>query len=299
MSRRLMGAVLLLLLACGDDTGPNGGGGGGIRATINGDEWESDEALTPVVQYVSSGIYVLQGSRLEGGTDASTLLITVVNIPGPGTYPLGTGGGVAGGNGVYAENTANWSTQLSGAAGTITIDVLTDTRIAGTFEFTGGGAPGNAAGTREVTGGEFDLDINTSGNVPDLPANAYSRISATLNGTSWNAATIALGGGNPFGFTASNTQYALGVAVTNVTGTGTFALGGGGPNVVVAGVTPGDTSPNNCCWSSTPGTGSITIATFTATRATGTFSFTLPADPGSAASGNMIIANGTFDIGRP
>ena len=298
MSRRIAGALLLLLLACGDDTGPGGGGGGGIRATIDGDAWESDEALTPVVQYTTSGVYVIQGSRLEGGTDASTLLITLNNIPGPGTYPLGTGGGVSGGIGVFAENSSNWSTPLTGAAGTITIDALTDTRIAGTFEFTGGGAFGNAAGTRDVTEGEFDLEVTTSGNVPDLPANAHSRISATLNGTAWNAATVALGA-NPFGFTASNTQYAIGIGITNVTAPGTFTLGGGGPSIVIAGVTPGDASPTNCCWSSSPGTGSITITTLTATRSTGTFSFTLPADPNTAASGPIVVANGTFDIGRP
>ena len=134
-------AVLLLLglvAGCGDGAGPGGGDGDGfMRATIDGQAWESDALpLENGVQYTTPGAYAIVGSKVQGGNDALSVVLSLFNIRGPGTYPLGMGGGTVGGLGTIGSQGGSWSTLLSGSAGTVTITTLTSDRIAGTFAFT-------------------------------------------------------------------------------------------------------------------------------------------------------------------
>lgn len=291
--------VALVLAACGSD-GPAAPetGDGHMTARIDGVAWSSDAAFVDVgVQTGPSGIYLIQGTRVTG-SDALSIIITLHNIPGPGTYPLGTGGNVSGGTGNVGETTAGWGTPLSGAAGTITITSMADGRMTGTFSFTAAASTGSAAGTRTVTNGSFDLAIAGSGNATPPAPHTMNRVSATIGGGAWNAATVALqpGIGSTWGFAAGNDSYMLSLTAQDITEPGTYPLS----NVVplrMAGVS--DPGGPNCCWGAPlAGTsGSFTIVTWTETRITGTFSFTLQPVSGSEATAPLTVTNGSFDIG--
>ena len=80
--------------------------------------------------------------------------------------------------------------------------------------------------------------------------------------------------------------------------TGTFPLSYTSPYFVWA-VDPNAVKPAGaqCCWGVAGDVGTITYTTLTKTRTKGTFSITLSPQPGTAARGQLTIANGTFDLG--
>jgi hypothetical protein len=150
----LLAAALFSALSCGDDTPtdtedePSGPGTGSIGAQVNGQPWS---ATTRGATHVS-------GTLTITGTDASqrTVLVAAANVTAPGTFQLTLGNP----NGAIAsviEGGAIWSSSLSGGSGTLTVSILTATRVAGSFTFTGVPATVSATGTRAVTGGQFDL----------------------------------------------------------------------------------------------------------------------------------------------
>jgi len=106
---------LLLATACGGGDGPTGpppppGGSANFTASVNGQAWASAANLTNVTA-VPSGTYLISRSVLAG-TSARAITLTLMNIPGPGTYPLGTGAGVSGGTAINAESAGGWGTPL-------------------------------------------------------------------------------------------------------------------------------------------------------------------------------------------
>jgi len=299
---------LLLATACGGSDGPTDpnpatppppGGNATYTASVDGQAWASAASLTSVTAALS-GTYIISGSVLAG---ASTRAITLnlMNIPGPGTYPLGTGAGVSGGSAIYAENVGGWITPLSGEAGTLTITTLTATRIAGTFSFTAVASAGSATGTRSVTNGAFDLAI-TSGTTTPVPEKSRMVLKATIGGQSYNASTIVSTGspGTIFVFGGNNTRHSINIAMSNIPGPGSYALGGGVLSSVQVGAPPGEpvTGPL-CCWNGNfaGSTGSVTVTSITATRMTGTFDFILQPGGSGAATAPLTVANGTFDVG--
>src|SRR5690606_1392769 len=116
---------------------------------------------------VAPGGYTFGGSYVNGGV-SQAISITLMNVPGPGTYPLGTGGGVAGGIAIYADNSGGWATPLNGRAGTITLTTLSDSRATGTLSFTAEANAGGATGSRTITNGRFDIPITTNGTIAPL-----------------------------------------------------------------------------------------------------------------------------------
>jgi len=296
---------LLLITACSGGDGPTGpnppppGGNASFTASVDGQGWTSAAALTNVTA-AQSGTYIISGSVLTG---ASTRAITLnlMNIPGPGTYPLGTGAGVSGGSAIYAESAGGWGTPLSGEAGSITVTTLTATRIAGTFSFTAAASAGGATGTRTVTNGAFDLQIN-SGTTTPVPEKNRMVLRATIGGQSYNASTL-VSTGSPstiFVFGGNNTRHSINIGMANIPGPGTYTLGGGVLSSVQVGAPPGEpvTGPL-CCWNGTfaGSSGSVTVTSITATRMTGTFTFTLQPGGAGAATAPLTVTNGTFDVG--
>jgi hypothetical protein len=306
--------ALLFTLACGGGDGPTNpgpnpppppppppppGGSANFTATVNGQAWASAANLVNVTA-AASGTYILSGTALQG-TNPRSVTMTLMNIPGPGTYPLGTGAGVSGGTGIYAESAGGWGTPLSGDAGTITLTTLTAARIAGTFAFTGDAVSGGATGTRAVTNGAFDLAINSGTTTPVGEKNRM-KLTATIGGQSYNASTMVTSGalGSIFVFGGSNTRYSITIGFSNLPGPGTYALGGGVLSSVQVSAPPGQpvTGPL-CCWNGNfaGSTGSVTVTAITATRMTGTFTFILQPGGSGAATTPLTIANGTFDVG--
>jgi hypothetical protein len=296
-------AVAIAMVACGGDggsTGPNGGGGNGqfrFSAKIDGANWASTAGVEAVGVPVSvPGIFALTGSQPGG----QTIIITLYNIPGPGTYPLGTGVSVPGGNALISTTAGGWRTAQSGADGTITITTLTATRMEGTFNFTAVAFTGGATGTKTVTDGSFVLELKPTGTIGPLPDNAGHKVSATLNGASFNAADVAMiysPGGSSFTVTGNTNTRSVTFALANITGPGTFALSTTNPIRSMGATVINGTQVVSLHNSAFAGSsGSVTITSLTATRIRGTFNAVLAAAPGSA--GTMTITNGTFDVGR-
>jgi hypothetical protein len=313
----LLAAVFLVAACAGGDspTDPNdpgnggGGGGGGtgsrMTATVDGQAWSAASAEGAVValQHAPrSGGYIITGLESVTGA-AGSILITINNIAGPGTYPLGVDavtvyGGFAG---ITATGGRSWTTPISGAAGSITITALTTTRIAGTFNFTADATAGGATGTRVVTNGVFDAPIQGNAVLPALTDSMGGKMSATVGGQAWNAAIIAAGTSpTHFSLSGINNRQTLVITIPKPTATGTYTISNNAGSLLYAwdpnAVAPAGT---RCCWGIAGDVGTMTVTSLTITRAKGTFSATLRPQPGTAAValGQLVIANGTFDVG--
>lgn len=300
--------VALASIACGggggDSTGPGPGGTGQFRFTarVDGGSWASNAGVESVgVTLAVPGIYVLTGTQL--GTGGLTLIISLYNISGPGQYPLGVGVSVPGGNVVVsAASGGGWRTAQSGADGTINITTLTANRMEGTFNFTAVPFTGNATGTKTVTDGSFVLEVKPNGTVGPLPENRGHKLSATLNGTSFNGADVVgtyqvLNGGT-LTIAAGNNTRSVSLNLVQVAGTGTFPLSNTIPfRSLGVGVFNGSQVISNHTSSAAGSSGSVTITSFTSTRIKGTFNGVLTPLQGQA-TGNMTVTNGSFDIGR-
>jgi hypothetical protein len=146
---------LLAAIACGggDDnptTGPNGtlAGDGNITASVNGTAWRSSKG----------GDHATRSGTFVG---ISTVSATYALVLGIGNAAVGTFSlNLATGNGssaIITNATGGWGTAISGGSGTVTITVLTATRVAGTFSFDAVAVSGSATGTLQVRNGTFDV----------------------------------------------------------------------------------------------------------------------------------------------
>ena len=308
--RKTLTLLLCSLAACGgggSTTGPLGGTTSGtFTATIDGQPWVSTTNQT-----ASSGangvpgIVTLTGTKVVSATNYTTITLALGYLSGPGTYPLGVNQGTtAGGSGlVFATqgtSIGTWSTNLLGNAGTVTITSLTSTRIVGTFQFT---APPQSftttTGTRTVTNGAFDLALPANFTV--APAtNKGSKITGTIGGAAWNAATIvAIGANGAFGISASTDSLSLSLVTGRVVTAGaTYPIGGTGgtPGGVPGAVMQIIKTGTSLAWTSGSGAsavGSFTITSFSGNRAAGNFSATLV---GGAGTSGSLTVTGTFDV---
>jgi hypothetical protein len=302
-------AIGLFLAACGGGgdsaTGPTTGnqnpggttGSSNMTATIDGKAWSAGTALAIQSDPVG-GRYLLSGIELGSNT---SIVLSIGDIAGPGTFPLGVDGvTVAGGfGGVTNLAGQTWNAALSGNAGTITITALTAKHIAGTFAFSATVVSNGATGTHSVTNGVFDIPFNSDASLRTLPDSLGSKISATLNGVAWNAAIASGGTSNGFiSISGINSTQTVLFTIAAPTATGTFPLAYTSPYFVWA-VDPNSVKPAGaqCCWGVAGDVGSITYTTVTKTRTKGTFSITLSPQPGTSAKGQLTISGGTFDLG--
>lgn len=295
-------AAALGWAACGggDDKDPTDPGDPGdptiyMRAKVDGVAWESERSVLPTAaSHVSPGLYVLIAST----TNSYRFSFTLSNIPGPGTYPLGVSALVRGGTVTLSLPPSTWLTPLSGAAGTITLTEVTNTRIKGTFAFSARAVGGGPNDLKSVTDGEFDLPLTTVGVIGPIPDNAWSEVKAQVNGTPFLAANIAtLFNSGSFAITAFNENRTLTMTLTQVNGPGTYALAPLPPARLMTVVGDG-VNANICCWGVYgAASGSVTITSITSTRVRGTFSATLEPAPSSQATGTVEILSGTFDNG--
>lgn len=302
-------AAAATIAACGGgNTGPSGGGSGTLSATINGSAWVASPQLIQFPTPQKQGHYPMYGSVQAGGT-LNGLTFNLIGITGPGTYPLGTTGGVSGGVVSVNEGSSIWQTPLSGEAGEITLTTLTATRMAGRFNFVATGVA-NASGTRTVTNGLFDIPITVPGNLPAMTQADTGHMKASLGGTPWNAA--GGGGGAPANGALFviflNDKYSVALTLAPYNGPGVYQLGGAnvGHRLAVAQGTLGN-SP--CCWGGRTqfqngqivslDAGTITISTPSPNRIHGVFSANLAPALTGTATANLQILGGTFTYGFP
>lgn len=310
----LLAAVALTIFGCGGSTdgttGPSGHARYFMTASIDGSAWAEDAigASTVGAVLAGPGLYTLTGFS---SASAVTVLLTLNTIRGPGTYPLGVNIGVPGGTAQVSNTTSGWTTRLSGAAGTITITLLTETEIAGTFSFVANGilnAP--ATSTKNVTAGTFDLPITVRGATGPIPDNAGSTITANIGGTSFNMATITASVsvtrdtkgatiGTTLIFGGGNDLSGIGGAIAGITAAGVYPLGPGNfangfnASTMNASLTNG-TSIQAWNSSDAASSGSVTITSVTPTRIQGTFTANLGPALGTNA---RINVSGAFDLG--
>jgi hypothetical protein len=302
-------AALVFCASCssgGDSTNPsnnnnnNANGTSSFSAKIDGVSWSASTATGSVtaLQFApQSGGYIIGGI---GTGAAASLLITLNYITGPGVYPLGVDavsvqGGFAG---VTVGSGGTWTTPISGAAGSITVTRLTTTSVAGTFNFTATGSGGGATGSKVVTEGQFVAPLNNAP-IATLTDSMGGRMGASLNGQSWNAGIVS-GQMGPVYLSLSgiNNLQTLLITIPRPSGPGTYAMSNAGANILLA-WDPNAVAPAGarCCYGTSTDVGTITFTSVSNTRAKGTFSATLHAQPGTAATGTLVITNGTFDIG--
>jgi len=303
-THRVLASLLFLAVAAcsgGGSGGPAGPNQSGSRLTaaIDGAPWVSNlGAELSGVPIAVPGVYSISGIQSNG----YIMVIGLFNISGPGTYPLGVGPLVAGGFGQVSNATGGWVTPQSGEAGSITITTLTASHMAGTFNFVAAALTGTATGTRTITNGTFDLEVKPQGTIGPLPANAGSRLSATIGGTNFNAAA-AIGQlvniGTPLiSITGNNDARSLTISLTGVTTPGTYPLTSSPANRSISVSNNVNTFSNIWSSSGQGGSGSVTITAITASRIQGTFTATLAPAPGTSTTGTLTVANGVFDMGR-
>jgi hypothetical protein len=277
--------LILALGACGGggtDPDDDIDGFDGFTAKIDGELWKASAAVTAVNNI--PGRYFINAARTSGSNNY-TIRITLLNIPGPGTYPLGVESSMFGG---YAEVVKpapggdDWDTPMSGAAGVFVITTLTATRMVGTFEFVAEGT-----GTRTVTEGAFDIAVNQTGGV--AAANMGSSFTASVGGTFnvFNLAQQVVAG--DLLIVAYSPDGQITIAIQALTVTGTYPTSTSIPiRTISLGTTAGGWSTQH-----TGGSGSV-ILTVTADRFSGTFTANVR-QPGGA---NPRTISGTFSIGR-
>jgi hypothetical protein len=142
-----------------------------------------------------------------------------------------------------------------------------------------------------VTNGVFDMPL-PAGFSPAPANNAGSRLSAVINGTPWNAATVVgLGSGGAFGLGGTTDTLSISIQPGTLVSAGnSYPIGGSGGGSMT--VIRTGTSRNWTGGTGSSSVGTITITSLAGNRVTGTFSATLL--PGSGTTGSLVITGGTF-----
>lgn len=134
---------------------------------------------------------------------------------------------------------------------------------------------------------------------------ATSTMSATVDGEAFappTTAIVATRNGNAISFTGThtvgNTTTTVTLVLPNVTAPGTLILNPTFASQFGRVTRSQGSAGTTAAWSTvlSPGTGSVTITQLAALRVTGTFQFTGQFDPTTAATGQLSVTSGTFDI---
>jgi len=166
-----MSMSVLLFTSCkSDDDGGNGGDApsGTLTAKVDGANFQS-------LDISSSATVANNGQNLiiiASNSDGNAFAITIVGYSGPGTYPLGGGANIFNvasytETDVDINNPQNSSTEIWQApfddtqVGEVNISEETDTKVIGTFNFTGKNVNGDQS-EKSITDGSFNLDKMTS-----------------------------------------------------------------------------------------------------------------------------------------
>jgi len=167
----VMTISLVSLTSCkSDDDGGDGGNApsGTLTARIDGTNYQS-------LDISSSATVANNGQNLiiiASNSDGNAFAITIVGYSGPGTYPLGGGVNIFN-SASYTEtdvdlnNPQNSTTEIWQApyddtqVGEINISEETETKVIGTFNFSGKNVNGDQS-VKNVTEGSFNLTKQTT-----------------------------------------------------------------------------------------------------------------------------------------
>jgi hypothetical protein len=118
-------------------------------------------------------------------------------------------------------------------------------------------------------------------------------MSAQIDGTTWSATCLQA---------ASWTANTLSIVATNGTDTITLQAITSAPGAIdlTTGAAFGSvtrvSTPGTWTTANSAGTGTLTLSRLGVQGATGVFSFSAPAAPGTAAIGTRVVANGVFNV---
>ena len=287
MRRCVRSACVFLLAACGggDPSGPGGGGGvTNFTAKIDGVAWAPD--FSPMAVNAAAGLYSITAFK-STGSNPYTIVLSLANITGTGTYPLGVTPQIFGGSAQVSDLSSGWATPNTGQDGTLVITTLTATQIVGTFSFVATPIL-TATGNKTVTEGQFDIPV--TGTAGLAAANQGSSVTGTFGGASFVGATgLALLTSGTLTIVSNSPGRTITISITNMTGAATYALAG--TRVIQVGDGLGAAWTSN----TTGGSGSVTITSATSGRIVGTFTGTVVGVLGGA-SGPMAIS-GSFSMG--
>lgn len=167
----VMTMSLVTFTSCkSDDDGGNGGNApsGTLTAKVDGANFQS-------LDISSSATVANNGNNLiiiASNSDGNAFAITIIGYSGPGTYPLGGGLNITN-SASYTEidvdlnNPQNSTTEIWQApfndtqVGEVNISEETDTKVIGTFNFTGKNVNGDQS-EKIITDGSFNLDKQTT-----------------------------------------------------------------------------------------------------------------------------------------
>ena len=122
-----------------------------------------------------------------------------------------------------------------------------------------------------------------------------STMSARIDGVQWTATNVGVSARNGALIVAGGNTAGVGIgfAASMIQGTGAQTFGPGIVSAANGSVTAGTMS-----WSASKfqGSGTVTLTTLTANRATGTFSFTAPALTAGSTPSPRVVTAGQFDV---
>lgn len=122
-----------------------------------------------------------------------------------------------------------------------------------------------------------------------------STMSARIDGTQWTATNVGVTARNGALIVAGANTAGVGVGfgASMIQGTGTQTFGPG-----IVSTANGSVTQATMAWSASnfQGSGSVTLTTLTANRATGTFTFTAPALIAGSTPSPRVVTAGQFDV---
>ncbi|HEX8562516.1 MAG TPA: DUF6252 family protein [Flavobacterium sp.] len=156
----IIATALFFAAACSDDDNNSSGTGGGTDSFIEG-KVDGTQFNNLEIQGNSVAVATTSGTGdarliMISGSDMSqnTMSVIMLGIDAPGTYPVNpdtdTVLAYLPGGTQESYDTSN----CSNATGTLTITTINDTKVEGTFEFTGK-VDENCAMSKEITSGSF------------------------------------------------------------------------------------------------------------------------------------------------
>jgi hypothetical protein len=161
VARILTAAALVLTAgACGGDgTGP-GDGDNSLEASIAGEPGFDPQPAFIGGSYINNNLSIQASHTVGGKTVTIQINLPGITSEGPVLLNQNVAGQFAQVSVLQNNQLSLWTTNVAPGNGTVDVDVLTATRAAGTFTFTGQAAPGNpATGTKAVTFGSFDIEF--------------------------------------------------------------------------------------------------------------------------------------------
>jgi hypothetical protein len=139
----------ILAAACSDNDLPAEPRVDYMTASVNGSAWEASLILSATYQNL---VLTISG---ENNTQ-QIVRIASADVSGTGDFLLSPGNATAA-LGNVIQGTAIWASNIQSGSGTLTITALTQTRVAGTFNFIAFPATQSATGFTTVTAGSFDI----------------------------------------------------------------------------------------------------------------------------------------------